>query len=110
MAHAISGAGTGLQSFLWTSSYLLVQAIYPEVKRCGQQHSSLFDLAPDVVYHAIAVTSNPVSSYLAFSPLPSTQLRVYTQRLSFQNKQLSARRYIFCGTGRPDTHLKIDCP
>ena len=36
----------------------------------------LFDLAPDGVYHAMTVTSHPVSSYLTLSPLPSRRAAV----------------------------------
>jgi|SRR5690349_14292372 len=42
----------------------------------------LFGLAPGGVCHAFAITGEPVSSYLAFSPLPATQ----------------GWRYFFCGT------------
>jgi len=43
----------------------------------------LFGLAPDGVYHAPDVTTRPVSSYLAVSPLPRERI---------------AGRFVFCGT------------
>lgn len=44
----------------------------------------LLDLAPSGVYHAIVVTTDAVSSYLTFSPLP----------------RFTPGRYFFCGTFR----------
>jgi len=49
--------------------------------QCGNPY--LFSLAPNGVYHAFAVTVEPVSSYLTFSPLP-----------------VAAGRFIFCGTSQ----------
>ncbi len=36
----------------------------------ARMRASLFGLAPGGVYHAVSVTGDAVSSYLAFSPLP----------------------------------------
>ena len=44
-------------------------AIYPRNK--GRGTRPLLDLAPDEVCHAFAVANEPVSSYLAISPLPA---------------------------------------
>ena len=53
--------------------------------------SHLFGLAPGGVYHASNVAVGPVSSYLAFSPLPRT---------SYTRDKENAGRFVFCGTFR----------
>ena len=50
------------------------QAIYPDATRVAP-NASLFDLAPDGVYLAIAVTSYAVRSYRTLSPLPLLLVR-----------------------------------
>jgi len=45
---------------------------------------SLFDLARDEACHAIPITGNAVSSYLAFSPLPPCGGGMFSVALSVQ--------------------------
>ena len=59
-------------------------------------NASLFHLAPNGVCHAIDVTADPVSSYLAFSPLPRSRLP--TERPKVLRESPMARRFVFCGT------------
>ena len=53
----------------------------PEGSDGQPSNAFLFGLAPGGVYHAFDVTIEAVSSYLPFSPLPSSRWR-----------------YLFCGT------------
>ena len=46
------------------------RATYPEASGGPPSNASLFGLAPGGVYHALPVTRQAVSSYLAISPLP----------------------------------------
>jgi len=55
--------------------------------RRGPRHSSLFGLAPDGVFRAPTIAGRAVGSYPAFSPLPSSVAE--------------RRRFVFCGTIRP---------
>ena len=62
----------------------------------------LFGLAPGDACHAVCVTTNAVSSYLAISPLPV-----------IGNASPIHRRYIFCGAGVGSLRLGITqhpCP
>ena len=51
--------------------YVAIQLKRPTWRRTGQVHGLLFGLASDGVYNASCVTTRPVVSYTAFSPLPS---------------------------------------
>ena len=73
----------------------------------------LFGLAPGGVYHAVSVTRNAVSSYLAFSPLPDCSGGLFSVALSFPSPGLGVtqRLALWCSdfppgnTGRPPAHL-----
>jgi hypothetical protein len=56
-------------------------AIYPRNK--GRGTRPLLDLAPDEVCHAFVVANEPVSSYLAISPLTGKQSRGTADRRYF---------------------------
>src|SRR5262249_34003990 len=58
-----------------------IERPYPRVR--ADHPTLLFGLAPGGVCQASTITGGPVSSYLAFSPLPSARTR---------------GRYFFCGT------------
>ncbi len=69
----------------------------------------LFGLAPGGVYLASTITGGPVSSYLAFSPLPheinNSETTPKHQKPEFYSSIVPARakryftgRYLFCGT------------
>ena len=69
------------------------------VTRVGKRTNSLFCLAPQGVFPAIRLTPDPVGSYPAISPLPSTILRSTVSVIGAQ-PQDRAGRYIFCDTIR----------
>jgi len=52
---------------------------------------SLFDLARDEACHAISITGNAVSSYLAFSPLPPCGGGMFSVALSVQKRNHGLR-------------------
>ncbi len=73
----------------------------PTRGQAGRPYVLLFGLAPGGVYHALDVTIEAVSSYLAISPLPAP----------FQRK--GRWRCIFCGTFRrvsPPGRYPAPCP
>ena len=52
--------------------HVAIQLKRPTWRRTGQIHGPLFGLASDGVYNASCVTTRPVVSYTAFSPLPES--------------------------------------
>src|SRR4051794_22291590 len=76
--------------------------LLPESSRLpefGKRTNSLFCLAPQGVFLAIRLTPDPVGSYPAISPLPSTILKS-TRSMSADQHQNRAGRYVFCDTIR----------
>ncbi len=110
-----SGSG---DHYSWTAVTCGLQRPYPGA-RTGpapfrlRGKAPLFGLAPGGVYHAVSVTRNAVSSYLAFSPLPDFSGGIFSVALSFPSPGLgiTQRLALWCSdfppgyTGRPPAHL-----
>ncbi len=64
-------------------------------------HPSLFGLAPCGVYPASVITAGAVRSYRTFSPLPDWPSRRTPFGPGCPCRSTRTRRYVFCGTSRP---------